>query len=71
MATLVLAAGLFLGFCFFLAMFLKWNEIRYTRKGLPPGTMGWPILGETTEFLRYGPDFMKNQRARYGSLDLA
>ncbi|KAG8654236.1 cytochrome P450 85A1 isoform X2 [Manihot esculenta] len=68
MATLVLAAGLFLGFCFFLAMFLKWNEIRYTRKGLPPGTMGWPILGETTEFLRYGPDFMKNQRARYGSL---
>ncbi|KAJ0981950.1 hypothetical protein J5N97_010205 [Dioscorea zingiberensis] len=37
-------------------------------KGLPPGTMGWPFFGETSEFLRDGPSFMKNQRARYGSL---
>ncbi|XP_021667225.2 cytochrome P450 85A1 [Hevea brasiliensis] len=68
MAVLVLAVGMFLGLCICFALFLKWNEIRYTRKGLPPGTMGWPVFGETTEFLRYGPDFMKNQRARYGSL---
>ncbi|KDP24291.1 hypothetical protein JCGZ_25587 [Jatropha curcas] len=30
--------------------------------------MGWPVFGETTEFLKQGPNFMKNQRARYGSL---
>lgn len=42
--------------------------MRYRMKGLPPGTMGWPVFGETTEFLKQGPDFMKNQRARYGAL---
>ncbi|XP_048327665.2 cytochrome P450 85A isoform X2 [Ziziphus jujuba] len=46
---------------------LRWNELKYRKKGLPPGTMGWPIFGETTEFLKQGPNFMKNQRARYGS----
>ncbi|KAM7279348.1 hypothetical protein ACFE04_006482 [Oxalis oulophora] len=29
--------------------------------------MGWPIFGETTEFLKQGPNFMINQRARFGS----
>ncbi|KAE8719194.1 hypothetical protein F3Y22_tig00109972pilonHSYRG00237 [Hibiscus syriacus] len=48
---------------------LKWNEIRYSRKkGLPPGTMGWPVLGETTEFIKSGPSFMRKQRAKYGNL---
>ncbi|KAK0585335.1 hypothetical protein LWI29_026991 [Acer saccharum] len=47
---------------------LKWNEVRYRKKGLPPGTMGWPVFGETTEFLKQGPNFMKTQRARYGNL---
>ncbi|KAF3431608.1 hypothetical protein FNV43_RR26339 [Rhamnella rubrinervis] len=68
MAVLMVVFGVssvVLGACFAL---LKWNEIRYHSKGLPPGTMGWPIFGETTEFLRHGPDFMKNQRARYGSV---
>ncbi|KAE8673184.1 Cytochrome P450 85A1 [Hibiscus syriacus] len=46
---------------------LRWNELRYSKKGLPPGTMGWPIFGETTDFLKQGPNFMKNQRSRYGS----
>ncbi|CBI27310.3 hypothetical protein AAG906_002043 [Vitis piasezkii] len=53
-----------LSVCFAL---LKWNEIRYSRRGLPPGTMGWPLFGETTDFIKQGPDFMKKQRARYGS----
>ncbi|CAM8885045.1 unnamed protein product [Rhodiola kirilowii] len=46
---------------------LRWNELKYRKKGLPPGTMGWPIFGETTEFLKQGPNFIKNQSARYGS----
>ncbi|KAE9615728.1 Cytochrome P450 85A [Lupinus albus] len=54
-------------FCFCSAL-LRWNEVRYMRKGLPPGTMGWPIFGETTEFLKQGPNFMKTQRARYGNV---
>ncbi|GFP87298.1 cytochrome p450 85a [Phtheirospermum japonicum] len=59
--------GVILGliFCFFLS---KWNEIRYSRKGLPPGSMGWPFFGETSEFLKQGPHFMKNQRTRYGQV---
>nr|AYV88874.1 cytochrome P450 oxidase CYP85A1 [Polygala tenuifolia] len=52
--------------CFF-SFLLRWSVVRYNKKGLPPGTMGWPIFGETTEFLKQGPNFMKNQRARYGS----
>ncbi|KAH7569970.1 hypothetical protein JRO89_XS05G0026200 [Xanthoceras sorbifolium] len=68
MAVLLLTVcGLVMVFCFCFAL-LKWNEVRYASKGLPPGTMGWPFFGETTEFLKYGPNFMKNQRARYGSL---
>ncbi|KAJ3674294.1 hypothetical protein LUZ60_004910 [Juncus effusus] len=47
---------------------LRWNEVRYRRKGLPPGTMGWPLFGETTEFLKLGPSFMKARRLRYGNL---
>ncbi|KAK4484041.1 hypothetical protein RD792_011256 [Penstemon davidsonii] len=59
-----LVLGLFL--CLFL---LKWNEIIiYHKKGLPPGTMGWPFLGETNEFLKQGPEFMKNKGARYGNV---
>uniref|UniRef100_A0A0D9VW70 Cytochrome P450 85A1 n=1 Tax=Leersia perrieri TaxID=77586 RepID=A0A0D9VW70_9ORYZ len=51
------------------SLLLRWNEVRYSRKsGLPPGTMGWPLVGETTEFLKQGPSFMKARRLRYGSL---
>ncbi|KAG0494763.1 hypothetical protein HPP92_005757 [Vanilla planifolia] len=57
----------------FLLLFLctvlqKWNDLRYRKKGMPPGTMGWPVFGETTEFLKQGPSFMKNRRSRYGNL---
>ncbi|KAL0446989.1 UNVERIFIED_CONTAM: cytochrome [Sesamum latifolium] len=63
MVVSCLALGLI--FCFFV---LKWNEFRYSRKGVPPGTMGWPFFGETNEFLKLGPQFMRNQKARYGSV---
>ncbi|KAG2376902.1 Cytochrome P450 [Vigna angularis] len=38
---------------------LKWNSLRYSRKGMPPGSLGWPFVGETIKFLTQGPDFMK------------
>ncbi|GAU14014.1 hypothetical protein TSUD_168390 [Trifolium subterraneum] len=66
MAIFIGILGLVFVFCFCSAL-LRWNELRYRRKGLPPGTMGWPVFGETTEFLKQGPNFMKNQRSRYGS----
>ena len=57
-----------IGFLFVLVLLcsalLRWNEMRYSKTNLPPGTMGWPIFGETTEFLKQGPDFMRNQRLR-------
>ena len=64
MALALAILALFLLLCFCSAL-LRWNEVRYRRKGLPPGTMGWPFFGETTEFLKQGPNFMKSQRARY------
>nr|DAD36679.1 TPA_asm: hypothetical protein HUJ06_007320 [Nelumbo nucifera] len=67
MAVLVMVFGVVLGLCICTTL-LRWNEVRYRKKGLPPGTMGWPVVGETTEFLKQGPSFMRNQRARYGSL---
>ncbi|XP_058070512.1 cytochrome P450 85A-like [Magnolia sinica] len=67
MVVLVVVLGVVLGLCVCTGL-LRWNEVRYRKKGLPPGTMGWPVFGETTEFLKQGPSFMKNQRARYGNL---
>ncbi|XP_057769848.1 cytochrome P450 85A1-like [Salvia miltiorrhiza] len=67
MASLVVILGVFWGLCILSVALLKWNEVRYRKKGLPPGTMGWPLFGETTEFLKQGPAFMKNQRSRFGS----
>jgi brassinosteroid-6-oxidase 1 len=54
---------LVLGVLFFVAL-VKWNEVRYRGKRLPPGTMGWPLFGETLEFLKQGPSYMNNQRAK-------
>ncbi|CAI9108998.1 OLC1v1008721C1 [Oldenlandia corymbosa var. corymbosa] len=63
-ALVLLTLGIF---CIFFLL-LNWNEIRYGRKGLPPGTMGWPVFGETLKFLQEGPNFMKKKRARYGNI---
>ncbi|KAK8491290.1 hypothetical protein V6N11_051302 [Hibiscus sabdariffa] len=67
MGVFMVIVGLFLMVLCACTAVLRWNELRYRKKGLPPGTMGWPVFGETTEFLKQGPNFMKNQRARYGS----
>lgn len=61
----MVVVGFVLMLCTSCTALLRWNEVRYRKKGLPPGTMGWPIIGETTEFLKQGPNFMKNQRARW------
>lgn len=66
MAVFLAACVVFLVLCLSTAL-LRWNEMRYRKKGLPPGTMGWPVFGETTEFLKQGPSFMKNQRRRFGN----
>ncbi|RDY04244.1 Cytochrome P450 85A, partial [Mucuna pruriens] len=58
--------ALALTFCTFFAL-LKWNKIRYSRKGMPPGSLGWPFLGESLRFLTQGPGFMKGRRSRYGN----
>lgn len=70
MASLVVIVGVFWGLCLLSIALLRWNEVKYRKKGLPPGTMGWPVFGETTEFLKLGPGFMKNQRSRYFLLTL-
>ncbi|XP_027099305.1 cytochrome P450 85A [Coffea arabica] len=68
MEGLILISWLAFGvLCIFLFL-LNWNYIRYSKKGLPPGTMGWPFFGETLKFLELGPEFMKRQRTRYGNL---
>ncbi|KAK6255887.1 Cytochrome P450 - like 10 [Theobroma cacao] len=68
MALFMVILGLFVLVLCICTALLRWNEMRYRKKGLPPGTMGWPVFGETTEFLKQGPNFMKNQRARFGSV---
>ncbi|XP_024018327.1 cytochrome P450 85A [Morus notabilis] len=69
---LPLVFGLSFGVLFSVICFalLKWNALRYNLagKGLPPGTMGWPVFGETTEFLKHGLDFLNNKKAMYGNV---
>ncbi|XP_037480953.1 cytochrome P450 85A1-like [Triticum dicoccoides] len=75
MALLLVLVGVVAGVVLASSLLLRWNEVRYgngrRRHGdgcLPPGTMGWPLFGETTEFLKQGPAFMKHRSLRYGRL---
>ncbi|KAM3373420.1 hypothetical protein ACQJBY_020068 [Aegilops geniculata] len=75
MALLLVLVGVVVGVVVASSLLLRWNEVRYgngrRKEGdgcLPPGTMGWPLFGETTEFLKQGPSFMKHRRLRYGRL---
>ena len=70
MALLLVLVGVLVGVVLASSLLLRWNEVRYgngrSKEGrLPPGTMGWPLFGETTEFLKQGPAFMKQRRLRY------
>lgn len=66
MALLLLLVAAVLAVVLASSLLLRWNELRYSRRqGLPPGTMGWPLFGETTDFLKQGPSFMKQRRLRY------
>ncbi|WMV15062.1 hypothetical protein MTR67_008447 [Solanum verrucosum] len=67
MAFFLIVFVMIFGFCMLSVTLFRWIDIVYNKKNLPPGTMGWPIFGETREFLNQGPNFMKNQRARYGN----
>lgn len=67
MAILSIIALAFILLCSIIAL-LRWNEVRYGKKGLPPGTMGWPVFGETPDFIKSGKQFIKSRRARYGKL---
>lgn len=65
MALLLLLVAVLAAAVLASSLLLRWNEVRYSRRrGLPPGTMGWPLFGETTEFLKLGPSFMKARRLR-------
>lgn len=39
-----------------------------TTKPLPPGTLGYPIIGETVEFVRKNADFYTERRKKYGDV---
>eukprot|EP00250_Pteridium_aquilinum_P005681 c15737_g1_i1 orf=321-1757(+) len=68
-------AALFL--CSLLALLLAWLWLSHSahtqKKGLPPGNMGWPFLGQTLEFLASKPSltsqpFIEEQSSRYGGV---
>ncbi|EEC75709.1 hypothetical protein OsI_12535 [Oryza sativa Indica Group] len=47
------------------SLLLRWNEVRYSRKrGLPPGTMGWPLFGETSRVPQAGTQFHEGPEAQ-------
>jgi hypothetical protein len=65
MALMLAVLGMVLGLVMASSLLLRWNEVQYSRRrGLPPGTMGWPLFGENTEFLKQGPSFMRARRLR-------
>lgn len=64
MAFFLIVFIVIFGLCMLSTALFRWIDILYNKKSLPPGIMGWPIFGETRQFLKQGPSFMKNQRIR-------
>lgn len=61
----------FIGLAFF--FYLVRNHRSKASRGIPPGTFGWPLIGETFEFLgcqrRGSPlDFFDKRTQKYGNL---
>ncbi|XP_050290859.1 abscisic acid 8'-hydroxylase 2 [Quercus robur] len=56
-------------FCSLLLLlpFLQWHHPRHKR--LPPGSMGWPYIGETLKLYTENPNsFFSNRQKRYGDI---
>ncbi|PIA31741.1 hypothetical protein AQUCO_04900200v1 [Aquilegia coerulea] len=64
---------IFLGVCGFAYLVFRFNIDR-TKPPLPPGSLGWPLVGETFELQRLNqsgkPDDFHNQRARKYNKDI-
>nr|GME11444.1 abscisic acid 8'-hydroxylase 2 [Ipomoea batatas] len=76
-AVLLLLAGLLLSAALLFGLSLQWSGRRAPlsgkreqgRRRLPPGSMGWPYLGETLKFYTENPDsFFSNRLKRYGNI---
>nr|AYM55666.1 cytochrome p450 [Croton stellatopilosus] len=53
--------------CSFLLVLLQWQNSKDKR--LPPGTMGWPYIGETLKLYTQNPNtFFSNRQKRYGDI---
>ncbi|KAA8549294.1 hypothetical protein F0562_000978 [Nyssa sinensis] len=54
-------------FSFLLLLFLQWSHPKHKR--LPPGSMGWPYIGETLRLYTENPNsFFSNRQKRYGDI---
>ncbi|KAL5747877.1 hypothetical protein ACOSP7_024895 [Xanthoceras sorbifolium] len=52
---------------FLILLFIKWRQPKHKR--LPPGSMGWPYLGETLKLYTENPNsFFSNRQKRYGDI---
>jgi (+)-abscisic acid 8'-hydroxylase len=57
--------GLVLVLLLLLVVF-RWKKSLDRSKRLPPGSMGWPFIGETIEFYSRHPDsFFASKQERY------
>lgn len=71
-SVLLLLAGLLLSAALLFTLALQWSGGARSGKGeqgrrrLPPGSMGWPYLGETLKFYTENPNsFFSNRLKRY------